>query len=91
MFIYKSQPRFHRFYDHNQLHIELETHSCIKPSFQAVWDYIKNILIFDFATLTTGFNCIFFFSEKKERTCDPSRNNYRNLMPSANLDEKFVS
>ena len=53
MFIYKSKPRFHRFYEHNQLHIQLETHSFVlNSSFQAVWDYIKIILIFDFATLT---------------------------------------
>ena len=28
--------------------------------------------------------------DKEERTCDPSKNNYRNLMPAGNFDEKTV-
>ena len=52
---YKSKPQFHRFYDHNELHIESETHSkdlnCLFKLFcQAVLDCIKIISIFDFVT-----------------------------------------
>ena len=39
MFIYKTKPRFHRFYDHNQPHIE--SLFSLKLSFQAVWDYVN--------------------------------------------------
>ena len=46
MFIYKSKPRFYIFHDHSRPHIELQTRSLVlKQSFQAVWDYLKMILI----------------------------------------------
>ena len=54
MFIYKFQPRFHRFHDHSQPHIEPETHSLdLNRLFNCLGftDYIKILLIFDFVTL----------------------------------------
>ena len=49
MFVYKSKPRFHRFYEQNQVGNLLFG---LKQSLQAVYDYIKILSkIFDFITL----------------------------------------
>ena len=50
--IYKTKPRFHRFYNHNStIYRVRNSFFSIEQSLQAVWDKYKIILIFDFATL----------------------------------------